>query len=253
MSLSVVIITLNAAEHIRTCLESVKWAKEIVVLDSGSTDGTIEICREYTSHVHQTDWPGFGRQKNRAVEQATQDWVLVLDADEYLTTELQTEIRQVINQPSLVAAYRIRRLSTFMGKLIKYGDWGKDWVIRLFQKGTSHFTDALVHESLVVNGSIGNLHAILQHDTVTSLESALRKSNEYSTLGAKQMRARGKKANLRQAYIHGFWSFVRCYFINLGFLDGGEGYLIALLTAQASFYKYVKCSYLSSPATKTEH
>lgn len=249
MPLSVVIITLNAAEHIRNCLESVKWVEEIVVLDSGSTDGTVEICREYTPHVHQTDWPGFGRQKNRAIDHATQNWVLVLDADEYLTPELQTEIRFVIEQPAAVAAYQIRRLSTFMGKLIRHGDWGKDWVTRLFQKGTARFTDALVHENLVVDGEVGSLRGILQHDTVTSLESALRKLNEYSTLGAEQMRARGKHASFPQAYVHGFWSFCRSYLINLGFLDGREGYLIALLIAQSSFYKYMKCAYLgnSSP------
>lgn len=245
MSLSVVIITLNAAEHIRSCLESVKWATEIVVLDSGSTDETIKICQEYTSNVHQTDWPGFGRQKNRAIDHATQDWILVLDADEYLTPELQLEIQAMIAQPSDVAAYQIRRLSTFMGKLIRHGDWGKDWITRLFRTGTARFTEALVHESLVVNGSVGRLRAILQHDTVMNLESALRKMNEYSTLGAEQMKARGKRATLFQAYTHGFWSFYRSYLINLGFLDGKEGYLIALLIAQASFYKYVKCRYLS--------
>ena len=245
MPLSVVIITLNAAEHIRQCLESVAWAEEIVVLDSGSTDGTVEICREYTSHVHLTDWPGFGRQKNRAIDHATQDWILVLDADEYLTPELQKEIRQVINQSTHLAAYRIRRLSTFMGKLIRHGDWGKDWVIRLFQKGTAHFTDALVHESLVVDGEVGSLRASLHHDTVMSLESALRKLNEYSTLGAQQMKNRGRSASIGTAWLHGFWAFCRCYFINLGFLDGCEGYLVALLTGQASFYKYMKCTYLT--------
>lgn len=244
MSLSVVIITLNAAQHIKSCLESVKWADEIIVLDSGSSDGTLEVCREYTSNVYQTDWPGFGRQKNRAIDYATRDWILVLDADEYLTSELASEIRDVITQSSPVSAYRIRRLSKFMGRLIRHGDWGQDWVVRLFKKGTARFTDVLVHESLIVEGEISNLKAILQHDTVTSLESALRKMNEYSTLGAEQRKTRGKTASLFQAFTHGFWSFLRCYFIKLGFLDGREGYLVALLTAQASFYKYIKCSYL---------
>lgn len=244
MSLSVVIITLNAAEHIRMCLESVKWAEEIVVLDSGSTDNTVTICKEYTSNVHQTDWPGFGRQKNRAIDHATKDWILVLDADEYLTPELQTEIRSVITKPTDKTAYQIRRLSTFMGKLIRHGDWGKDWITRLFKKGTGRFTEALVHESLVVDGAVGRLRAIFKHDTIMNLESALRKMNEYSTLGAEQMRGRGKQASLYKAYVHGFWSFYRSYLINLGFLDGKEGYLIALLIGQASFYKYIKCTYL---------
>jgi glycosyltransferase involved in cell wall biosynthesis len=245
MPLSVVIITLNAAEHIRACLDSVKWAEEIVVLDSGSTDETVEICREYTAHVHQTDWPGFGKQKNRAIDHATHNWVLVLDADEYLAPELQAEIRFVIEQETTVGAYKIKRISTFMGKPIRHGDWGKDWITRLFQKDTARYTEALVHENLVVNGEVGSLRGILQHDTLTSLESALRKLNEYTTLGAEQMRVRGKHASLTQASVRGLWSFCRSYFINLGFLDGREGYLIALLIAQASFYKYVKCAYLN--------
>jgi len=245
MSLSVVIITLNAAEHIRNCLESVKWADEIVVLDSGSTDATVEICREYTPHVHLTDWPGFGRQKNRAIDYATKDWILVLDADEYLTSKLQAEIQGVIAQQTSVAAYQIRRISTFMGKPIHHGDWGKDWITRLFKKGTARFTDVLVHENLVVEGEVASLREIFLHDTVMNLESALRKLNEYSSLGAEQMTIRGKKANFFQAYTHGLWSFCRSYFVHLGFLDGKEGYLIALLIAQSSFYKYVKCAYLS--------
>lgn len=245
MALSVVIITLNAAEHIRKCLESVKWAEEIVVLDSGSADETVNICREYTPHVHLTDWPGFGRQKNRAIDHATQDWILVLDADEYLTPDLQDEIRNVVAQHASIAAYQIRRISTFMGKPIRHGDWGKDWITRLFQKGTARFTDVLVHENLVVDGEVASLRGIFLHDTVTNLESALRKLNEYSTLGAEQMKLRGKNASLTQAYTHGFWSFCRSYFIHLGFLDGREGYLIALLIAQSSFYKYVKCAYFN--------
>ena len=247
MSLSVVIITLNAAQHIKKCLESVKWADEIVVLDSGSTDGTLEICRAYTPFVHETDWPGFGRQKNRAVDHATKDWILVLDADEYLTPALQAEIREVIKTESDIAAYRIRRLSTFMGKCIQHGDWGKDWVLRLFKKGTARFTEALVHESLTTKGAVGRLHATMYHDTVTSLDAALRKLNEYSTLGAQQMHEKGRQATFIKACTHATWSFFRCYVMNRGFLDGKEGYLVALLTAQGSFYKYIKCLYLSSP------
>jgi glycosyltransferase involved in cell wall biosynthesis len=244
MSLSVVIITLNAANHIRACLESVKWAEEIVVLDSGSTDDTVSICREYTSLVHETDWPGFGRQKNRAIDHATQEWVLVLDADEYLSKELQAEIRTVISKPLGVVAFKLRRYSTFMGKLIRYGDWGKDWVVRLFLRGQARYNDALVHEKLLVDGVVGSLQAVLHHDTVTDIETALRKLNEYSTLGAKQMQERGRQGSLLSACLHGGWSFCRCYLIHGGFLDGKEGYLVALLTAQASFYKYIKRSYL---------
>ena len=243
MSLSVVIITLNEAEHIRNCLESIKWAEEIVVLDSGSTDETIEICREYTQCIHQTDWPGFGRQKNRAIAYATQDWILVLDADEYLTPELQIEVRSVVSECGSVLAYRIKRLSTFMGKLIRYGDWGSDWVVRLFQKGTAQFTEALVHENLSVVGTVGRLHATMRHDTVTQLETALRKLNEYSTLSAQQMQEHGRRSSFARACISGFWCFCRSYIIKRGFLDGKEGCLIALLSAEGSFYKYIKSDY----------
>ena len=245
MSLSVVIITLNAIEHIRNCLESVKWAEEIIVLDSGSTDGTIDLCKEYTPHVYQTDWPGFGRQKNRAIGYATQDWILVLDADERLSEELQTEIRSVMSERGHVVAYRMKRLSTFMDKLIRHGDWGKDWVIRLFQKDAGQYTESLVHEHLLVKGAVGNLYATLQHNTVTQLETALHKLNVYSTLGAQQMQERGRRGGLARACVSALWSFCRGYVVKFGFLDGQEGYLIALLTAQGSFYKYVKCNYFT--------
>jgi glycosyltransferase involved in cell wall biosynthesis len=248
MSLSVVIITLNAEKHIRACLESVKWAEEIVVLDSGSTDDTVSICREYTTLVHETDWPGFGRQKNRAIAKATQEWVLVLDADEYLSEELQADIRAVMAKPKGAIAFKLRRYSTFMGKLIRHGDWGKDWVVRLFLRGRAQYNDARVHENLLVDGAVSSLPGVLYHDTVTDIGTALRKLNEYSTLGAQQMQERGRQGSLLSACLHGGWSFCRCYLMHGGFLDGKEGYLVALLTAQASFYKYVKRSYLSTEA-----
>lgn len=246
MSLSVVVITLNAGAHIKRCLESVKWADEIIVLDSGSTDETLEICKAYTSLVYRTDWPGFGRQKNRAIDHATKDWVLSLDADESLTPALQTEIRAILQTQTNITAYQIKRLSTLMGKRIKYGDWGSDWVLRLFKKGTARFTEALVHESLITNGPVGTLHATLDHDTVTSIDAALQKMNDYSTLGAQQMKTRGRQAGFAKALSHGIWSFCRCYLIKRGFLDGKEGYLVALLTAQGSFYKYIKSMYMTS-------
>ena len=248
MSLSVVIITLNASAHIKQCLESVKWADEIIVLDSGSTDATLEICKAYTSRVHTTDWPGFGRQKNRAIDYATKEWVLSLDADESLTPALQTEIQTVMQAQTHITAYQIKRLSTFMGKRIEYGDWGRDWVVRLFKQGSARFSEALVHESLTTNGPVGTLHATMDHDTVTSIEAALQKMNDYSTLCTQQMKAKGRKASFATACLHGTWSFCRCYFIKRGFLDGKAGVLVALLTAQGSFYKYIKLMYATAPS-----
>ena len=250
MSLSVVIITLNAGSQIKKCLESVKWADEIIVLDSGSTDGTLEICKTFTDCIHQTDWPGFGRQKNRAIDLATKEWVLVLDADEFLTKALQAEILAITSKKSDFDFYQMHRLSTFMGRCMQHGAWGRDWVVRLFKRGQGRFTEALVHESLDTHGApVGCLQGIMDHDTVTDLESALRKMNDYSTLGALQMQSQGRQTTFFQACIHGVWAFFNCYVINRGFLDGKEGYLVASLTAQGSFYKYIKCLYLNSSRT----
>ncbi len=243
--LSVTIITLNEADKIRECLESVKWAEEIIVLDSGSTDDTVKICQTYTDKVYQTDWPGYGVQKNRAIEKTSHTWVLSIDADEVLSKGLQQEIQALIEDPApKMTAYQVHRRSTFIGKPIYYGDWQNDFIVRLFQKSHGHYTDDAVHETILVNGSIGSLKNIMLHHTVTSLEQAINKLNQYSSLNAQKRFAKNQKASLLQARLHGFWSFVRSYFIKRGFLDGREGFLIATINAQGSFYKYAKCYYL---------
>lgn len=250
-TVSVVIITLNAEAQIQKCLDSVRFATEIIVLDSGSQDRTVEICRTYTEQVYQTDWPGFGIQKNRGIDLATGHWVLVLDADEYLTPELQQEIQAIVNtESSSAVAYKMLRHSTFMGKIIRHGDWRNDWITRLFQRGAARYTEDRVHEKLCVQGEVSCLQGVLLHDTVTSVEDSLRKLNQYSTLGAEQRVAKGRGGNLLTAIVHGAWTFVRSYIVRRGFLDGQEGYLIALLTAQGSFYKYIKADYLYRTSSK---
>lgn len=239
-TLSVIIITKNEAEDIRQCLESVRWADEIIVLDSGSSDNTVEICKQYTDKVFATDWPGFGVQKNRALGKATMDWVLSLDADEWLSEELTQEIKHTIRQKESCDAYSFPRLSKFCGKYMHYGAWRHDKVLRLFKRGEAQFTNNLVHEKLVSNGTIGELKNTLYHDSFKNLEEVIRKMNHYSSASASTRFQAGKKTSLFAAIVHGVWTFLKCYFLQAGFLDGREGFILAVSNAEGSYYRYLK-------------
>lgn len=244
--LSVIIITKNSGNDIRRCLESVKWADEIIVLDSGSADNTVEICREYTSHIIATDWPGFGVQKNRALAKAQGKWVLSIDSDEELSVELIDEIKQIIQDPNLhEEAYRIKRISYFCGKKINYGDWRNDKVVRLFKnKATIQFAPVIVHEKVVGYEQLGHLKQLIFHYTMKNMSQVLIKLEEYSSFGAQLAYQQHKKTSLRKAVFRGFWCFFRGYFIRGGFLDGREGFILALSNAAGVFYRYVKLLYL---------
>lgn len=244
--LSVIIITKNEAHDIKACLESVKWADEILVLDSGSTDDTVAICREYTDKVFITDWPGYGPQKNRALSYATGDWVLSLDADEQLSSALQIEIKALVAKEGVgELAYSIPRLSTYCGKIIRYGDWRKDNCLRLFRRGHAKFQEVQVHESLEVEGRVGRLSGHLLHATFKDLEEMLHKLNQFSSLSAKMRQEQGRNASLWTAILHGLWTFIRGYFLRFGFLDGREGFVLAVSNAEGSYYRYLKLMYLT--------
>ena len=237
--LSAIIITKNEAHDIRDCLESVKFADEIIVLDSGSTDNTVEICQEYTDKVFGTDWPGFGIQKNRALQKATGDWVISLDADERLTPALQQEIKKAVQQNEF-AAYNMPRQSLYCGKLIKHGAWHSKRHIRLFKRDAGRFDDAPVHENLIINGKIGKLANPMIHYTYKNLDEAIEKMNQYSSLSAQQRFEQGKTSGLGKAIFHGLWAFLRSYFFQLGFLDGKYGFMLAVSNAEYSYYRYAK-------------
>jgi len=244
--LSVTIITKNEAENIRACLESVAWADEIIVVDSGSSDDTVKICNEMGAKVYVTeDWPGFGIQKNRALPHATGVWVLSLDADERVTPELRSEIETVINEPGEFAGFRIPRLSSFCGRYMRHSGWYPDYVTRLFRRGTAEFSNDLVHESLLVNGAIGKLGNPLIHNTFSDLEELLAKINQYSTAGARMLGEKGKSATLKKAVFHGVWAFFRTYILRAGFLDGREGFMLSVSTAESTYYRYVKLMLLN--------
>jgi glycosyltransferase involved in cell wall biosynthesis len=243
-TLSVIIITRNEAQDIGACLESIKWANEIIVLDSGSSDETLPICRKYTRNVFSGDWPGYGIQKNRALQKATGQWVLSLDADERLSEALQLQIKTAITK-NTVAAYAIPFQSRFCGKIIKWGAWRAEKHVRLFQRHKGKFTDAIVHEKLLINGPIEQLTAPIIHDSYKNFEEVLEKMNRYSTYGAQQRLAQHKRGGLTTALLHGMWAFVKSYCLQLGFLDGKMGFILAVAIAEGSYYRYLKLLLLS--------
>ncbi|HYG42809.1 MAG TPA: glycosyltransferase family 2 protein [Bordetella sp.] len=244
MTLSVIIIAKNEAAHIVGCLESVAFADEFIVVDSGSTDNTAALAREFGAQVHVTpDWPGFGPQKNRALDLATGDWVLSIDADERVTPELAREIQAVLGAPK-ADAYEIARLSDFCGRLIRHSGWWPDYVLRLFKRGTARFTDAAVHERVVPAASPLRLEGHFLHYPYPDLDALINKVNRYSSDAAAMMHARGKRATVFSALGHGFWTFIRIYLIRRGFLDGRHGLVLAVTAAAGSFFRYAKLSFL---------
>jgi glycosyltransferase involved in cell wall biosynthesis len=244
MTLSVIVITRNEAAHIGDCLDSVAFADEIIVLDSGSTDATREIARARGARIEVApDWPGFGPQKNRALALATGDWVLSIDADERVTPELAGAIRQAIGAPA-AEAYRIARLSNFCGRWIRHSGWWPDYVVRLFRREAGRFTDAAVHERVEVRGRTGTLSGHFLHYPYATLEVFIDKINRYSTEAARAAFERGRRTTALGPFGHGLWTFVRHYVLRRGFLDGWQGLVLAGMAATGSFYRYVKLYWL---------
>ncbi len=243
-SLTVILITKNEATNIRACLESVGWADEIIVVDSGSTDATVAIAKTMGAHVYEHDWPGFGPQKNRALGYATKDWVLSLDADERVTPELRGEIEAVLRGGQF-DSYLVSRLSNYCGRFMRHSGWYPDLLPRLFKRGSARFSDDLVHERLIVDGAAGELRGMLLHYAFDDLEEVLRKVNQYSTAGAQMMQRRGRHTSLTGAVLRGMWSFVRTYVVRGGFLDGREGFMLAVSNAEGTYYRYLKLMLLN--------
>lgn len=246
MKLSVIIITKNEAANIKACLESVAFADEFIVVDSGSTDGTVELAREFGARVELTaDWPGFGPQKNRALDLATGDWVLSIDADERVTPELASEIQAILAAPDNTC-YNIARLSDFCGRQIRHSGWWPDYVLRLFKRGSARFTDAAVHERVVPqSGAPGHLKQYFLHYPYANLEALISKVNRYSSDAAAMMYARGKRTSVFGVIGHSVWTFIRIYLIRRGFLDGRHGLVLAVVAASGSFFRYAKLMFMA--------
>ena len=246
--LTVIVITKNEGHNIQACLKTVCFADQIIVLDSGSTDGTTDIVKSSGAQLVQSqDWPGFGIQKNRALDLAGCDWVLSIDADERVTPELQAEIQAVLGKPQF-DVYSFPRLSSYCGQYMRHSGWYPDRVTRLFKRGSATFSNDLVHEKLITKQAVGQLHAHMLHESFTSFEGVLDKANRYSTAGAQHLFERGKKASISQAIGHGLWAFFRTYILRLGFLDGRMGLLLAISNAEGTYYRYLKLWLMSKSA-----
>ncbi|MBI2619759.1 MAG: glycosyltransferase family 2 protein [Ignavibacteriales bacterium] len=238
--LSVIVITQNEEHNIRECLSTVTWAGEIIVVDSGSEDRTVERAREFTDRIFVRAWRGFGEARNFAIRQARGEWIFWLDADERITHLLAEEIRKTIESLSSLAAYSVPRKSFFLGKWIRHCGWYPGRVVRLFRQDKGRFTDEKVHERLNVDGTIGELKADLLHYTDPTLEHYFRKFNRYTSLAAEELGLNGKQFSLAKLISKPVWTFWRMYVLRLGFLDGLHGLILSVLSAGYVFTKYAK-------------
>jgi glycosyltransferase involved in cell wall biosynthesis len=251
-TLSVILITRNEEANLSDCLTSLEGiAQQIVVVDSNSTDRTLEIAKNHGAAVIQpSDWPGFGPQKNRALDLATGDWVLSLDADERLTPALKSEILAAIHHNAHVDCFAIPRLSWYCGRFIRHSGWSPDYVDRLFKRGTARFSDDLVHERLISTGSVAKLENPMLHFSFMNYSQVLEKIDRYSTASAEQAFSKGKTSSPLKAVLHGIWAFIRTYIIRAGFLDGGQGFALAISNSQGTYYRYIKLWHLHQEADK---
>ena len=251
-TLSVILITRNEEANLADCLASLEGiAQQIVVVDTNSTDGTLEIAKNHGALISQpADWPGFGPQKNRALDLATGEWVLSLDADERLTPALRSEILTAIHHSAHVDCFAIPRLSWYCGRFIRHSGWSPDFVDRLFKRGTARFSDDLVHERLIPNGQVAKLENPMLHFSFMDFSQVLQKIDRYSTASAEQAFAKGRRSTPLKAILHGIWAFIRTYFIRAGFLDGYQGLALALSNAEGSYYRYMKIWLLQNQADK---
>jgi len=236
---SIAIITKNEEQNIEDALKSVSDAQEIIVVDSFSTDKTVEICRRYTDKVSQNEWEGFAQQKQRAVDYAKGPWILVLDADEQLPPQLKAEIMDVITATDK-GGFWIPRENYFLGVWIRHGGWWPDHTLRLFRKDKGRFEIRAVHEKIVVDGATGYLKNPLKHFTYRSISEFIQRNDRYSSLAAQEIRKASGKAGLFALTVRPLSTFLKMYVLRLGFLDGARGLILASLYCYYTFLKYAK-------------
>lgn len=238
--LSVTVITKNEAEHIGAALQSVAWADEIVVVDSRSTDDTVAIARQYTDRVEIRDWPGYVAQKNYAASTAAHDWILSIDADERVTTELADEIRAILAGAPAHAAYRLPRVTWHLGRWVRTTDWYPDFQIRLYDRRAGRWAGRYVHESVKVDGRVGRLRAELQHYAYRDVSDHLETIDRYSTYAAREMFEGGRRAGLLDLAVHPPLAFLRNFLLRGGVRDGAAGFVISRMNAYYVFLKFAK-------------
>jgi glycosyltransferase involved in cell wall biosynthesis len=239
LALTVVVITRDAGAELAACLASAAFAAESIVVDSGSRDDTVQIARRCGARVIEQPWLGFGKQKNFAVGQAAHDWILCLDADERISTELARSIREALSAPRHVA-YSMPRRNRFLGRWLKHGEGYPDWNVRLFHRGHARWSDDVVHEHVLADGPVGRLAGDLLHASGESLEAYLAKQNRYTTLQAETLHARGERFSALRLVFSPLLRFLRFYVLRGGFLDGTAGLVHIVIGCFNSFCKYAK-------------
>ncbi|MEW5982114.1 MAG: glycosyltransferase family 2 protein [Acidobacteriota bacterium] len=237
---TVTLITLNEAAHVTSALESVSWADEIVVVDSGSTDGTVDLARRFTECVHVRDWPGYVAQKNHAASLARFDWILSLDADERVTPDLRDEVRGLLATEPTCAGYRVPRVSHYLGRWIRSTDWYPDYQLRLYDRRRARWTGRYVHESVRADGEVGRLRADLQHYPYRDISHHLVTIDRYSSLWARQAHEDGRRAGVVDLVLQPPAAFLRNYVARGGFRDGTPGLAVSLLNSYYVLAKFLK-------------
>jgi glycosyltransferase involved in cell wall biosynthesis len=238
--LSVTIITLNEAAHIGAAIDSASWADEVIVVDAGSSDGTIDIARSKGARVATRAWSGYVDQKNHAASLAQHDWILSLDADERVTPELASEIRSLLAVEPSRKGYRVPRVTFHLGRWMRTTDFYPDYQTRLYDRRAARWQGRHVHESVAVDGGAGQLRHELQHYSYRDLQDHLDRINHYSTLAARQMHEAGRRAGPLDLLVHPPAAFLRNYVLRRGFLDGTAGLTLSAVNAYSVFLKFAK-------------
>jgi glycosyltransferase involved in cell wall biosynthesis len=237
-----IVMTKNEEEMLPGCLETLAWADEVLVVDSGSADRTVEIARAAGARVETHPYEGQGQQSNWAIDRASHDWIFLLDADERASEPLVGEVRGLLARDGGPPrnAYRIPRRSRFLGRRIRFGGWGRDYVTRLFRKDRARYPEEAVHVDVVAEGRTGKLGGFIDHDTCRTLEEYFDKFGRYTTASAEKLLRRGRRAGLFALLVRPAFRFFRMFILRAGFLDGRDGAVVAGLAMASVFVKYVK-------------
>lgn len=246
---SVTVITLNEAAHIEACLASVAWADEVLVVDSHSTDGTADLARAAGAKVIVRDWPGYAAQKNFAAAEAANNWILSVDADERVTPELADAIRACLRDEPREAGFRLPRVTWHLGRWIRTTDWYPDYQLRLYDRRRAAWVLRHVHESVSATGPVGVVARDLQHYAYRDLSHHLATMDKYTTLAARDMHERGRRAGLFDLTAHPLAAFVRNYVLRRGVFDGIPGLIVSVTNAYYVFMKFAKLRELQARAT----
>lgn len=234
------LIVRNEAAHVEAALDSVRWADEILVIDSESTDGTPDLARRVTDRVYVRPWPGYSAQKNLAAELASNDWILSLDADERVTPALADEIRTTLSSEPKARGFRMPRVTRHLGRWIRSTDWYPDYQLRLYDRRTGRWNGRAVHESVAVSGPVARLHAELEHHAYRDLAHHLETIQRYTTLSAEELHAAGRRVSALALLAHPPLAFLRNYVLRGGVRDGAPGLVISVMNSYYVFLKHAK-------------